>query len=199
MKAFLILVALMLFITSCAPKISVLSDEVEALKEFHKERENFYKKAFEDGKNACKKEMLAAIHNEISMLKDVIEYEKMVKGGFIVPPKVAKVVVPTEVTPDGKKIRAPYIEWIILEDAKFESRSIVERLLSQKYYVLITILSDLSDAETLRQHISAEVEKDGKSLVKVYKTTKQSFAVVIETKEHALAEKYANKYKGQIL
>lgn len=199
MRAFLLLIILTFFIVSCTPKVSVLSDEAEALKEFHKEREEFYKKAFEEGRNACRKEMLAAIHNEISMLKDVLEYERMVKGGFIVPPKIAKVVVPTEVTPDGKKIRSPYIEWIILEDAKFETRNIVERLLSQTYYVLVSILSDLSDAETLRQHISSEVEKDGKSLVKVYKTTKQSYAVVIETKEYALAEKYADKYKGQIL
>lgn len=199
MKKLFICAFLLLFSVSCAPKIGVLSEEAKALEEFKEKREEFYRKAFEEGKSACKKEMLAAIHNEIALLKDVMEYEKMIKGGFVVPPKIAKVVVPTEVTPDGKKIKSPHIEWIILEDAKFESRNIIERLLSKKYYVLIAIVSDVSDAEALRQSVAQEVEKDSKSSVKVYKTTNQSYAVIIETKEYELAERFMNKYKGQIL
>lgn len=185
-------------LVSCAPKISVLSEEAQSYIEFKEKQQELYKKAFEEGKNACKREIFSALQSEISQMKDLMEYEKLVKGGYIVPPKVAKVVVPPEVSEDGKKFKSSYIEWIILEDAKFESRSLIERITSKKYHVLVGIFSALSDAEALRDVIAKDISND-KSVVKVLNTTKNSYAVVIETSDISLAEKYSDRYKGSII
>lgn len=195
----ILILSLTVFLCSCAPKVSVLPEEVKSMEEFNKNREEFYRKAFEEGKNACKKEIFSALQNEISRMKDLIEYEKLIKGGFITPPKVAQVIVPPEVSEDGKKVRAPYVEWIILEDAKFETKSLIERILSQKYYVLLGMFSTLSDADIMRDTVSKSVEKEKNVIVKVVQTTNNNYAVVLETSSMELAEKYEKQFKGQIL
>ena len=128
----------------CAPKISVLSSEdvkkIENTEKVQKEIDKVYREAYLKGYEDCRKEYYERLKAEYDMLIKRYGYNEYIRGGFVKPPVIAKVVNPPKVSEDGKSFSAPEIKFIILRDAVFEPRNLIERLLSHNYFIFLGIV-----------------------------------------------------------
>lgn len=141
--SFLVGVGVLLNLVGCAPKISVLPEEIKKIMEIEevkKEIDRVYREAYLKGYDDCRKEYYEKLKAEYDMLVKKYGYNEYLRGGFVKPPVIAKVVSPPKVSEDGKSFSAPEVKFVILKDAVFEPRNLIERLLSHNYFIFLGIV-----------------------------------------------------------
>lgn len=188
-KNFFVMLLSGLLICGCAAQKSVIDEEyLEALKAQEKVKE-VYQKGFEDGKNACRHEFTQNLVEEYKRLSRIIEYNEYLRGGFIDPPVIAEVVVPMNVSSDGKKVVMPHVEYVIVKDASFEARNLLERLLKQRKYVYIGVFFTDEAFESKKQELLS-VLKDMRNfeIKKAPVVGESGFALIVVTEDQAVVD-----------
>lgn len=176
-------------IWGCAMQKGVIEKEyLEALKAQEKIKE-VYQKGFEDGKNTCRQEFTQNLAEEYKRLSRIVEYNEYLRGSFIDPPLIAEVIVPMSVSSDGKKVVMPHVEYVIVKDANFEARNLLERLLKQKKYVYVGVYFTDDDFENKKQEI-LNVLKDKKNyeIRKAPVVGESGFALIVVTEDQSVVD-----------
>jgi len=198
--AFLVIV---LALVGCAPKVKVIDEE--AIKSFEavKQKDELYLQGFKEGTEACNAAWFFRLQSEVEDLKRQKLWSKYVKGGYVKPPLIAEIYVPPEVSEDGKSYKPARIEYVILEDAKFVSENLLQRL-SKKTVIVFLGLFYTNDALEKRK---AEVEKHLKEKgweeavwVEVLLAASGSGkALVVKSEDYAKAKVIAEELGGEVI
>lgn len=190
--------ALGLFLlAACAPKYSVISDEAKSSVVSSEERELIFKSGFEEGKKLSREEFLKAFTEELEKLKGLVLYEEMKKDGYFSPPIIVPVIGGGGVSEDGKTFSSPWIEWVIVEDAKFKKDDFLKSIMRVKHYVFLGIFESYSEAEGFVNKVTLLSKDDTFRFMKVKNS--KSIAIVIETPYRENSDKYAGSYGGMVI
>lgn len=190
-------------LAGCAPKISVVDEEVLRASEVLKNKDEFYVKAYSEGYEACNKEWFERLKVEVENLKRQKIWNKYLEGGYVKAPLVAEVFVPAKVSDDGKTLSLPRIEYVIVDDARFEARNLVERLTKQATTVFLGLYFTKEEAELRLQEVEKYLENDGvkdKVELKSVPTFDGSgLVILVRTEDKILAQKIVQDLRGQVI
>lgn len=194
---FLIYLVLAAGLASCAPKVSVIEEDVRECMILKEKKEEIFKSGVEEGRRLAREEFISNLKEEIEKLKGISGYEEMFREGFLVPPLVVPVIEGATVSDGGKRLSTPRMDWVIVEDAHFTKEDIARALLKRKGLVYIGSFEKYSDAVKVAENIKKEIkESDTVRILKVKGT--DDVAIIIETTPLKAVE-YADKFRGVII
>jgi hypothetical protein len=203
-KTTCILISLIVaFVAGCAPKVKVVDEEVIKSVEAVEKKDELYAKAYSEGYEACNAEWFERLKVEVENLKRQKMWNKYLAGGYVKPPKIAEVYVPAEVSPDGKTLALPKIEYVIVEDAMFEPRSLVERLTKQTTTVFLGLFFTEDEYEKRLAEVEKFLNKNGlRDEVEIRKAPAvdgSGNALLLRTEDRNVAKIIIDNLGGQVI
>jgi len=198
--AFLVIV---LTLVGCAPKVKVIDEEAVKSLEAVKQKDDLYLQGFKEGTEVCNQAWFFRLRSELEDLKRQKLWNKYVKGGYVKPPLIAEVYVPPEISEDGKSYKPARVEYVILEDAKFVSENLLQRL-SKKTTVVFLGLFYTNDALEKKK---TDVEKylkekgwEGSVWTETFLAASgNGKALVVKTEDYGKAKEISEEFGGEVI
>lgn len=187
----------------CASKVKVVDEEAFKSLEAVKKKDELYYQGYRDGVEWCNKEWFMRLQSELEDLKRQKLWSKYVKGGYVKPPLIAEIYIPSKISEDGKTFTSGSIEYVIVEDAKFVSENLLQRLSQKRPLVFLGIYFTNESLNEKKAEIKSYLRQKGwdkEASVEVMMTVSgKGKALLVHVKDFKKAEILANDLGGEIV
>ncbi len=129
------------------------------------------------GMDICKAKTINLIREDIEALKAFQMYDRLVRGGVVVPPRIVTIVSQGGVSRNGKQLTAPSLSMIIQKEAYFTDTSFLKRLADSVTVYLVGFYENQQDAQARLKAISKQIDR--KDSAEITQTDKGDYALII--------------------
>ena len=187
----------------CAPTVSVIDEEALKSLEAMKQKDELYYQGFKDGVEWCNEGWFTRLQSEMENLKRQKLWSKYVKGGYVKPPLIAEVYVPPKISEDGKVYSPASVEYVILEDARFVSESLLQRLTEKTSLVFLGLFYTDESLEKRKDEVLKYLKQkkwENDVFVETFLTASgKGKALIIRTEDQSKAKVISNDLGGEIV
>lgn len=198
----MLLVSMGIF-AGCAPTVSVVDEEAIKSLEAMKQKDELYYQGFRDGVEWCNEGWFARLQSEMEDLKRQKLWSKYVKGGYVKPPLIAEIYVPPKISEDGKVYSPATVEYVILEDAKFVSESLLQRLTEKTSLVFLGVFYTNESLEKRKDEVWKYLKQkkwEDDVFVETFLTASgKGKALIVRTEDQSKAKAISEDLGGEIV
>lgn len=187
----------------CAPTVSVVDEEAIKSLEAMKQKDELYYQGFKDGVEWCNEGWFTRLQSEMEDLKRQKLWSKYVKGGYVKPPLIAEVYVPPKISDDGKVYSPATVEYVILEDARFVSESLLQRLTEKTSLVFLGVFYTNESLEKRKDEVWKYLKQkkwEDDVFVETFLTASgKGKALIVRTEDQSKAKVISEDLGGEIV